>query len=38
MSEGEIFCILNLEKYAEFVRKKAASTFSENHQDEIKII
>ena len=35
MSEGEIFCILNLEKYAEFVRKKAASSFSENHTDEI---
>jgi len=35
MSEGEVYCIMNLEKYAEFVRKKAASSFSENYKDEI---
>lgn len=35
MSEGEMFCILNLEKYADFVRKKAAASFSENSKDEI---
>lgn len=35
MSEGEIFCIMNLEKYADFVRKKAAASFSENYKDDI---
>lgn len=27
--------ILNLEKYADFVRKKAARTFAENYEDEL---
>jgi hypothetical protein len=36
MSEGEVYCIMNLDKYAEFVRKKAAASFSENYnKDEI---
>lgn len=35
MSEGEIYCVMNLEKYADFVRKKAASSFAENYNDNI---
>jgi len=35
MSEGEIFCIMNLEKYADFVRKKAALSFSEDYKEDI---
>ena len=35
MSKGEVFCILNLEKYADFVRKKAAASFSKNYNNDI---
>jgi hypothetical protein len=35
MSEGEVYCIMNLERYANFVRKKAAASFAENHNENL---
>lgn len=30
MSEGEIHCIINVEKYAQYIRKNAAMSFSQD--------
>ena len=32
MEEGEVHCIINLEKYAEYVRKNAAVSFAKGEQ------
>jgi hypothetical protein len=35
MSEGEVYCVINLEKYAEYMRKNAAISFAENYEDSL---
>jgi hypothetical protein len=35
MSEGEVYCVINLEKYAEYMRKNAAMSFAKNYTERL---
>jgi hypothetical protein len=35
MSEGEVYCIMNLDKYADFIRKRAADDLAENNGENL---
>ena len=35
MSEGEVYCIMNPEKYAEYIRKKVAETFAKDFYENL---
>jgi hypothetical protein len=35
MSEGEVYCVMNLEKYAKYMRDTAAASFAKNYTDKL---
>jgi len=35
MSEGEVYCIINLEKYSDFIRRRAADDLAQNHGENL---